>query len=40
VLVAVDVDEGDGLTDIDSQLTRYEVARVVADDANFQGSRL
>ena len=40
VFVAVDVDERDGLTDIDGQLARNEIARVVADDANFQRFRL
>jgi hypothetical protein len=38
VLVAVDVDESDGLADVDGQLARDEVARVVADDADFERS--
>jgi hypothetical protein len=38
VLVAVVVDEGDGLPEIDRQLPRYEVARVVADDADLDRS--
>ena len=38
MLVAVGVDEGDGLPEVDGQLARNEIARVVADDANFQRS--
>jgi hypothetical protein len=32
----VDVDERDGLTDVDGQLARNKIARVIADNTNFQ----